>query len=124
MDASSAPRYRSSTTPVADPRRVRPYRSNAGIGWRCRSCGTTWSGSLDAHTINDCLLAASGLGVFRDGLLVEAIPEGYDTQQAYALRDQLADAHDVDRAQYEVLIRCPEHPDVSAVDCLDCEHLS
>ncbi len=28
---------------------VQPYRSRAGIGWRCDGCGSTWSGARDAH---------------------------------------------------------------------------
>jgi hypothetical protein len=105
---------------TADPRIIRPYRSNAGIGWRCRTCDTTWSGGRDAHTADDCKVATAGLGIFQDGLLIEAVPDGFDTERAYAFRDQLADKHGVGRDRYEVLIRCPNHPDVSVVDCLDC----
>ncbi|MCW6003820.1 hypothetical protein K1W54_04385 [Micromonospora sp. CPCC 205371] len=64
--------------------------------------------------------AADSLGIFQDGLLIEAVPDDDNWGNAYDLRDQLADAHGVDRARYEVLKRCPEHPDVSAVDCIDC----
>lgn len=62
--------------------------------------------------------AAGELGILQDGLLIAAAPD--DAGEAYNLRDRLADEHGVDRARYEVLKRCPEHPDVSAVDCTDC----
>ena len=64
--------------------------------------------------------AGGPLGVFRDGRLI-ALPPKDNTAVAYEFRDQLATEHGVDVSDYEVLKSCPDHPDVSAVDCLDCE---
>jgi hypothetical protein len=63
--------------------------------------------------------AGRSLGIFRDGRLIEVAPDDLDA--AYALRDRLATRHGVPRDEYEVLKQCPDHPDASAVDCLDCE---
>lgn len=61
---------------------------------------------------------ATAVGIFEDGHLVRVVPDGVE---AYDLRDQLADERGVPRGRYEVLKQCPEHPNVSAVDCLDCD---
>lgn len=59
------------------------------------------------------------LGIFKDGRLIQLVPDGI--KDAYAFRDRLALRHRVPDGSYEVLKSCAEHPDVSAVDCLDCD---
>jgi hypothetical protein len=58
------------------------------------------------------------LGIFRDGRKVADAPE--DPTLAYELRERVA-AEYGDGASYEVLQQCRDHPDVSQVDCLDCD---
>lgn len=38
---------------------VRPYESRAGIGWRCATCGSTWSGARVQHTAEECRRVAA-----------------------------------------------------------------
>jgi len=67
-----------------------------------------------ADCFQDTHGALGALGIFRNGALVAEAPGNSDA--AYELRSAL-------EARYpgcEVLARCPNHPNVSAVDCLDC----
>lgn len=54
------------------------------------------------------------LGPFRDGLKVASVPAD-DTTGELTLN-----AHGFDPTDIEVLVTCPNHPDVPAVDCGDC----
>jgi len=38
----------------ADPSRIVPHASRAGIGWRCRACGSIWSGARADHSEAQC----------------------------------------------------------------------
>lgn len=58
------------------------------------------------------------LSIFHAGRRIALAGDDFD--DACQMRDQLADRDGVPAHEYEVLAQCPAHPEVAAVDCLDC----
>lgn len=77
------------------------------------------NGTIDRQDSN------APLGVFCVGVLVHRVPPGKgETDRAYAIRDRVAAESCRPVTDYEVLVICPDHHWLSAVDCTEHDDAS